>query len=344
MPNHIKIYGVKPRIQYVADGNLKKYEFPFAIFKTSDIDVYLDDKLQEQSAFTVSASPDTQGGTVIFETAPANGIIISLVRNLSIERTTDFQEGGVLRAKVLNDEFDYQTACLQQVADNLNRSMVLPPYATDNDLDLTLPTPSAGKAIVWNAKGTNLENSAVKINELESTLKGYKESAESAASIATEKATIASDKADIATVKAQLASDKADIATSKAAVVSEALSTKANIAMDNLTSVGTAKITDYCMPDYANQIYAENIPRGTKITCPKDSQVVVWGKDQYIEDYYAYVYSPNDDGPFVVGYRGDDTNGNTEWGCFSFLVPAGWKFTCTAENGFYYRIYPLKGA
>ena len=37
MTNHIKIYGVKPRIQYVANGNLKKYEFPFAIFKTSDV-------------------------------------------------------------------------------------------------------------------------------------------------------------------------------------------------------------------------------------------------------------------------------------------------------------------
>ena len=134
------------------------------------------------------------------------------------------------------------------------------------------------------------------------------------------------------------------MAAQKATEVSNALSTKANVGMDNLTAIGSAKITDKCMPDYANQIYAENITAGTQITCAKNSQVIVWGKDQYIENYYVYIYSPLGGGPFVVGYRGDDTNGNTEWGSFSFLVPAGWKFTCTADSTFCYRIYPLKGA
>ena len=337
MSNHIKIQGTSPRIQYVADGNLNAYEFPFVIFNPSDINVYFNDKVQDSDTYTVAISKNTEGGEVSFETAPASGISITIVRNLAIKRTTTFQEGGALRAKVLNNEFDYQMACQQQIADSLNRSMVLPPYAVDTDVDLTLPTPSAGKAIVWNKDGTNLENSAVKINELESTLKGYKESAEIAATTATTKADIASDKADIATEQSQIASEKAN-------EVSNALSIKANANMDNLTAIGSAKITDKCMPDYANQIYAENISSGTKITCPKDSQVIVWGKDEYTENYYAYVYSPNDAGPFVVGYRMDDVNGNTQWTTFSFLVPAGWKFTCTAENGFTYRIYPLKGA
>lgn len=111
-----------------------------------------------------------------------------------------------------------------------------------------------------------------------------------------------------------------------------------------LTRANKKEIVDWGMPDYVNQVYAESISPGTKITCPKDSQVIVWGQDAYREDYYAYVYPPFDGGPYVVGYRADDTNGNTEWTSFSFLVPAGWKFTCTAENGFSYRIYPLKGA
>ncbi len=113
--------------------------------------------------------------------------------------------------------------------------------------------------------------------------------------------------------------------------------------LDNIPDATKQLIADICMPDYINQIRADNITSGTKITCPQNSQVIVWGKDQYMEGYYAYVYSPTDEGPFVVGYRGDDTNGNTEWTSFSFLVPAGWKFTCTAENGFSYCIYPLKG-
>lgn len=241
MTDHVKIYGIKPRIQYVADGTLTEYEFPFAIFKTTDIEVYFGDTKQDTSTYTVSEARHSDGGSVTFESAPTSGTIITIVRNLSIERTSDFQEGSTLRAKVLNDELDYQIACTQQIAENLNRSMVLPPYATDNDLDLTLPTPSAGKAIVWNSEGTNLENSTVEVNALESTLRGYKESAESAAASATEKVTIASDKADIATTQA-------GIATAKAEEAATTLSATANKDMDNLSADGKGEIAYLSMP------------------------------------------------------------------------------------------------
>ena len=259
MNEHVKVRGVIPRIQYVADGLLATYEFPFAIFDASDIRVYLDDIQQNQNSYTVTGVRHSDGGSVIFNTAPNQGVVITIVRDLSIERTTDFQEGGALRADTLNDELDYQIACTQQIAENLNRSMVLPPYATDNDLDLTLPVPSAGKAIVWNSDGTNFENSTVAVNDLESTLNGYKTAAESAASTATTKAEIASDKADIATTKAQLASDKADIATAKAAEAVATLSNKASTDMDNLTTIGKTLITGLGLPDYTTQVtYAGN--------------------------------------------------------------------------------------
>lgn len=248
MVNHIKIHGVKPRIQYVANGNLKKYEFPFAIFKTSDVDVYLDDKLLTISEYEVSVDPDIEGGAISFKVAPANGKVITIARNLSIERTTDFQEGGALRANVLNDELDYQIACQQQIADSLNRSMVLPPYAVDTDVDLTLPTPSAGKAIVWNKNGTNLENSTIKVNELESTIKGYKTEAQNAATTATNKADIAMTQAQTATTQAGIATAKAEVATTKATEVSNALSGKTNTNMDNLTADGKKQISSLSLP------------------------------------------------------------------------------------------------
>ena len=250
MTNHIKIYGVKPRIQYVANGNLKKYEFPFAIFKTSDVDVYLDDKLLTTSEYEVSVEPDIEGGSISFKVAPANGKVITIARNLSIERTTDFQEGCALRANVLNDELDYQIACQQQIADSLNRSMVLPPYAVDTDVDLTLPSPSAGKAIVWNADGTNLENSTIKVNELESTLNGYKTEAQNAATTAINKADIATAQAQTATTQAGIATAKAEVASQKATEVSNALSVKANKDMDNLTAIGKENIVNLVMPGY----------------------------------------------------------------------------------------------
>lgn len=247
MTSHVKIHGVVPRIQYTANGSLTTFTFPFVIFSTDDIDVYLNNIKQASTAYTVSEARHSDGGSITFASAPEDGTIITIVRNLSIERTSDFQEGGALRADTLNDELDYQIACQQQIAENLNRSMVLPPYAVNNDLDLTLPTPSAGKAIVWNSDGTNLENSTVSVNALESTIKGYKTSAESAASTATTQAGIASDKADIATEKAQIATDKA-------AEASTTLANKANKDMDNLSTTGKAVVCNLMMPDYARAV------------------------------------------------------------------------------------------
>ena len=232
--SHIKLHGVKPRIQYVANGTLKEYEFPFVIFEKTNIKVYLDDVEQNDTTYTVCGIKNSNGGCITFNTAPENNVIISIVRDLSIERTTDFQEGATLRANELNDELDYQIACLQQVAENLNRSMVLPPYAADSTLDLTLPTPSAGKAIVWNSDGTNLENSTVRVNDLESTLRSYKESAKADAETASEKADIASEQAQIATQKADEAK--------------ETLNAKANKDMDNLSTAGKSVVANLGKP------------------------------------------------------------------------------------------------
>jgi ribonuclease-3 family protein len=82
-----------------------------------------------------------------------------------------------------------------------------------------------------------------RIKELfnKSTLKAYKESAESSATIATEKASIASNKADIASTHAQIATEKAQEAVST-------LASKANKDMDNLSTSGKAAIFTSIMP------------------------------------------------------------------------------------------------
>lgn len=86
-----------------------------------------------------------------------------------------------------------------------------------------------------------MENSAVKINELENTTKGYKEIVESSANTASTKADIALDKVDIAT-------EKAGIATEKATEISTALSTKANKDMDNLSNIWKENVAHLAMP------------------------------------------------------------------------------------------------
>ncbi len=334
MSNHIKIQGTSPRIQYVADGELNAYEFPFVIFNPSDINVYFNDRVQDSDTYTVTMSKNTEGGEVSFETPPVSGTIITIVRNLAIKRTTTFQEGGALRAKVLNNEFDYQMACQQQIADSLNRSMVLPPYAVDTDVDLTLPTPSAGKAIVWNKDGTNLENSAVKINELESTLKGYKESAESSATVATEKASIASDKADVATEKAQIATEKAQEAVST-------LDSKANKDMDNLTDEGKKLISAFGVPDYENPTaYRVSLSNGDNmITINKPSYLIAKTPQTSGTGYIALFISSGN----VISSIDVEVSGQKRLFIDANVDSGTYRINVSGSGG-EYSVFPLKGA
>ena len=269
MVEHIKIQSTTPRIRYVADGELTSFDYPFAIFKAEDLQVYFNETLQT-SDYTISGAGETDGGTVTFTSAPSVGTIITFARKLNIERTSDFQEGGALRANVLNGELDYQIACLQEVADNINRSMVLPPYAADTDVNLTLPAPAAGKAIVWNSAGTNLENSTVAVNELESTLAGYKTAAESAKEDAITAKNGAVSKASEAASSASTASTKAGEAAASAAAAASSMSSKANKDMDNLTTTGKATIVSLGMPDYSNYTAISSFP----YTAPKDGVIV----------------------------------------------------------------------
>ena len=128
---HIKIKPVTPRVQYTANGSTTVFPYSFAIFDETDMVVYVDDDIIT-TGYTVSGAGETDGGNVTFDSAPEDGKKITLLRNVPIERMTDFQEGGTFRPKNINDEFDRQTAFMQQVQEKVDRTLILPP-TTDID-------------------------------------------------------------------------------------------------------------------------------------------------------------------------------------------------------------------
>ena len=336
MAEHITIQSTIPRIRYIADGTLTVFEFPFAIFKDSDLKVYFGETLQE-SGYTVSGANNSDGGSVTFASAPVADTIITLTRKLNIERISDFQEGGALRANVLNDELDYQIACLQEVADNLNRSMVLPPYAADAEVGLTLPIPAAGKAIVWNSAGTNLENSTVAINELESTVASYKDAAESAKDDAVAAKNTATSKAGEAASSASTASSKASEAAASAAAAASSMSNKASKDMDNLTTTGKGTLINLTMPDYASGVDISGYTSSSnKFTAPKDGILSI------------YIYANHGAGVFIDDICVADCHGADTSDRCSITIPIGKgsKFYAPAishSSVFISKFYPVKG-
>ncbi|MEW5727052.1 MAG: hypothetical protein AB1918_04425, partial [Pseudomonadota bacterium] len=158
MAEHIQINDVQPRIHYVADGVQSAFSFPFAIFRDTDLEVWLDD-VKQVSGYSVSGAGITTGGTAIFAAPPAPGAGVTLRRRLALARTTDYQADGLIRAKTLNDELDFQVAAVQQVAEELGRAVKRSPTSSST-ADLTLPEPAPRRGLRWNDDGTALVNTA----------------------------------------------------------------------------------------------------------------------------------------------------------------------------------------
>ena len=91
--------------------------FGTAMKNTDDIEVYVDGVKQTYTThYTVLLNvgdASNKNGTVQFVTAPASASTITIVRDVELSRTTDFQRGGALTSKDLNAEFDNIVMALQ---------------------------------------------------------------------------------------------------------------------------------------------------------------------------------------------------------------------------------------
>ncbi len=154
MTEHIKIGDITPRIQYEASGTETVFSYPFPVFSADDLRVYVDDTLQTPGThYAVDGVGEDQGGAITFSIAPAPAAAVTIVRHLSIARTSDFQESGEFRASVINDELDKIIAMIQEIAEAIDRAVHL--SATDRAAALTLParTARANAYLAFDSKG-----------------------------------------------------------------------------------------------------------------------------------------------------------------------------------------------
>ena len=141
MAEHIRIGDVAPRVQYATDGAQAVFTYPFPIFVAADLEVRLDG-VRQYGGYSVTGAGLSEGGQVVFSLAPPGGRRLTLLRHLRLSRTSDFQENGVLRARVLNDELDYQVAAMQEAQDALSSAIRLDP---SESASMVLPL-AAGRA------------------------------------------------------------------------------------------------------------------------------------------------------------------------------------------------------
>jgi hypothetical protein len=160
---HITVPDELPRAQFQVGGTPTAGPFPFsfAIFdEATDVVVSNGDTaLVAGVDFTVTGNPGAEGGFDggnVTLAAPVSNTVITIERELALERVTDFPSAGTFPIQSLNTDLDRLVAMVQQLNLKLRRTALLHIAATL--LDLEFPLPAAGQAIGWNPTADGLIN------------------------------------------------------------------------------------------------------------------------------------------------------------------------------------------
>jgi hypothetical protein len=116
-----------PYNPYVGNGVTTVFPYQFKILDEADIAVYVDGVLKTLGVdYTVSGVGADTGGDITFLAAPGNTLSVSLVREMEVVRSTDYQQQGDFNAGTVNPDFDRAILLLQDVQTQLGRSIRTP--------------------------------------------------------------------------------------------------------------------------------------------------------------------------------------------------------------------------
>ena len=160
----INISDVEPRVQYTATSGQTSFTVPFEFFANADLKVYNGSTLlsfaaspSDATEYSVTGAGVTGGGSITLGGSGATlNDIITISRDIAIQRTTDFPTSGAFQIASLNEELDKIVAMAQQ----LERDLKFSPRAsatTSSTFNLTFPDLVAGKILSVNSGGTALE-------------------------------------------------------------------------------------------------------------------------------------------------------------------------------------------
>jgi len=143
--------------RYVGNGSATAYTYNFKILSSADIKVLVNGVVQTLSThYSVSGVGASNGGTVTFVTAPANGLPVTLMRNQPVSQLTNYTANSAYNALTVMRDFDKQTMVGQMLAERAQRTLLLGEKSTYSAL--TIPDPVSGNFVRWKSDLTGLEN------------------------------------------------------------------------------------------------------------------------------------------------------------------------------------------
>ena len=107
------------KVSYIGNGVAVGFAVPFPFLEREHLKVLqlLNNVQTERTDWTLS------GGNLVFETAPADGARIIIMREVPLTQETDYRENEILPAETLERNFDKLTMQVQQLAEESGRSV-----------------------------------------------------------------------------------------------------------------------------------------------------------------------------------------------------------------------------
>lgn len=100
----------------VGNGVTTVFPFSYYIGDEADLVVQRDGVNATLNVdYVVSGAGNPSGGQIAFVTAPANGVKVTHFRDTTLTRSTDYQDGGDLPARTVNQDFDRLWLALQEI-------------------------------------------------------------------------------------------------------------------------------------------------------------------------------------------------------------------------------------
>ena len=159
----LQISDTTPRIQYTATSGQTSFAVNFEFFDVADLKVYNGTTLltynnspSSASQYSVTGAGVTGGGSITLGSPGATlNDSITIVRDLAIERLSDFPVSGNFPIQTLNTELDKIVAMLQQLEEQFARTLQYP-VTTTTGFDVDLPELVANRVLSVNADATAL--------------------------------------------------------------------------------------------------------------------------------------------------------------------------------------------
>ena len=133
------------RNQYIVTGSTQAiFAYTFEVYDKDDLVVLKNSTtLSEGTQYTVSGVGLNEGGNVTLKPGhvAVAGDVITIYRNMALERTTDYQNSGDFLAAEVNEDFDRLWLAIQQNATTDSRSVRKPVLDLDS-INMELPVAS----------------------------------------------------------------------------------------------------------------------------------------------------------------------------------------------------------